>query len=242
MAGSHLAGSLSSSIRSLFTSPIAIAAPAASRPRSSVATTNFMGFRPSIATVSLYSSSGSSGNVHPLDKKRQQRKEKRAVWALSSSEGAAPTAVEEKGLEPSEVAQLKRALVDSFYGTELGLKASSETRGEIVELITQLEAKNPTVAPTETLTLLDGKWILAYTSFSELFPLLAAGTVPLVKVEKISQTIDSANFMVENSVQLSGPLATTSLSTNAKFEIRSPKRVQIDKENQHLWLEEVGLR
>ncbi|KAF3784835.1 Plastid-lipid-associated protein [Nymphaea thermarum] len=227
MAGSHLAGSLSSSASSLFTSPVSVAAPATSRPRSLAATTSFMGFRPSIATVSLYSSSGFSGNVYPLNQKRQQRKEKRAVWALSSSEGAAPTAVEEKWLEPSEVAQLKRALIDSFYGTELGLKASSETRAEIVELITQLEAKNPTAAPTETLTLLDGKWILAYTSFSELFPLLAAGTVPLVKVEKISQTIDSANFVVENSVQFSGPLATTSLSTNAKFEIRSPKRVQV---------------
>ncbi|KAL3623190.1 prolyl aminopeptidase [Castilleja foliolosa] len=32
---------------------------------------------------------------------------------------------------------------------------------EIVELITQLEANNPTPAPTEALPLLNGKWILA---------------------------------------------------------------------------------
>ncbi|KAM7274417.1 hypothetical protein ACFE04_029081 [Oxalis oulophora] len=38
--------------------------------------------------------------------------------------------------------------------------ASSETRAEIVELITQLEAENPTPAPTEALPLLNGKWIL----------------------------------------------------------------------------------
>jgi len=34
-------------------------------------------------------------------------------------------------------------LLDSLYGTERGLSASSELRGEISELITQLEAANP---------------------------------------------------------------------------------------------------
>lgn len=135
-------------------------------------------------------------------------------------------AVEEKPTE-TETEKLKKALVDSFYGTDLGLKATSETRAEIVELITQLEAKNPNPAPTDALTLLNGKWILAYTSFAGLFPLLSSGTLPLVKVEEISQTIDTLNFTVQNSVQFAGPLATTSISTNAKFDVRSPKRVQI---------------
>ncbi|XP_031393495.1 plastid-lipid-associated protein, chloroplastic-like [Punica granatum] len=140
---------------------------------------------------------------------------------------AGGVAVAEEPKEAPEITSLKKALVDSFYGTNLGLSATSETRAEIVELITQLEAKNPTPAPTEALTLLNGKWILAYTSFVGLFPLLARGTLPLVKVEEISQIIDSENFTVQNSVQFSGPLATTSFSTNAKFEVRSPKRVQI---------------
>lgn len=70
-------------------------------------------------------------------------------------------AEEEKAVEVIETERLKKALVDSFYGTDRGLKASSETRAEIVELITQLEAKNPNPAPTEALTLLNGKWILA---------------------------------------------------------------------------------
>ncbi|KAL6553195.1 prolyl aminopeptidase [Orobanche gracilis] len=139
---------------------------------------------------------------------------------------AASVAVLEK--KPSEIDVLKKQLVDSFYGTNKGLSASSETRAEIVELITHLEAKNPTPAPTEALTLLNGKWILAYTSFANLFPLLSrSASLPLVKLEEISQTIDSENFTVQNSVQFAGPLATTSISTNAKFEVRSPKRVQI---------------
>lgn len=70
-------------------------------------------------------------------------------------------------------------------------------------------------------------WCCSYTSFSGLFPLLSRGTLPLVRVEEISQKIDSATFTVENSVLFAGPLATTSISTNAKFEVRSPKRVQV---------------
>ncbi|CAN4083728.1 unnamed protein product [Withania somnifera] len=141
--------------------------------------------------------------------------------------GGVAVVAEEPPKGPSEMEKLKKQLKDSFYGTNRGLSASSETRAEIVELITQLESKNPTPAPTEALTLLNGKWILAYTSFSGLFPLLSRGTLPLIRVEEISQTIDSETFTVQNSVVFAGPLATTSISTNAKFEVRSPKRVQI---------------
>lgn len=146
-------------------------------------------------------------------------------WGADNEPSAPGVAVLE---EVPEIYALKKQLVDSFYGTNRGLSASTETRAEIVELISQLEANNPTPAPTEALTLLNGKWILVYTTFSGLFPLLARGAaVPLVKVEEISQTIDSESFTVQNSVLFSGPLATTSITTNAKFEVRSPKRVQI---------------
>uniref|UniRef100_A0A0D9XB45 Plastid lipid-associated protein/fibrillin conserved domain-containing protein n=1 Tax=Leersia perrieri TaxID=77586 RepID=A0A0D9XB45_9ORYZ len=145
-----------------------------------------------------------------------------------ADDGSSATAVADGVPVSSEVAELKAKLKEALYGTERGLRASSETRAEVVELITQLEARNPTPAPTHALTLLNGKWILAYTSFSQLFPLLGSGSLPqLVKVEEISQTIDSENFTVQNCIKFSGPLATTSVSTNAKFEIRSPKRVQI---------------
>ena len=62
-----------------------------------------------------------------------------------------------------------------------------------------------------------------YTSFAGLFPLLSRGALPLVTVEEISQIIDSENVTVQNIVQFSGPLTTTSISTSAKFEVRSPK-------------------
>ncbi|KAG6472899.1 hypothetical protein ZIOFF_070377 [Zingiber officinale] len=153
-------------------------------------------------------------------------------WGKERSEdpeGSGVAVVEPpEATEPDETAELKKKLIDLLSGTDRGLKASSETRAEVVELITQLEAKNPTPAPTDALSLLNGKWILAYTSFSQLFPLLGSGRLQrLVKVDEISQTIDSESFTVVNSVKFAGPLATTSLTTNAKFEIRSPKRVQV---------------
>lgn len=155
-----------------------------------------------------------------------------AVRAVVSDDewGPEPAAARAAVLEEKspEIYSLKKQLVDSFYGTNRGLSASTETRAEIVELISQLEAKNPTPAPTEALTLLNGKWILVYTTFSNLFPLLSRGAaLPLVKLEEISQTIDSDSFTVQNSVLFTGPLASTSITTNAKFEVRSPKRVQI---------------
>ncbi|KAL0906476.1 hypothetical protein M5K25_024973 [Dendrobium thyrsiflorum] len=147
---------------------------------------------------------------------------------LKGAAGGVAAVEEETAGATSVTAELKRKLLDLLFGTDRGLKATSETRAEVNELITQLEAKNPTPAPTEALSLLSGKWILAYTSFAGLFPLLGAGSLPqLVKVDEISQTIDSEAFTVQNSVRFVGPFSSTSLSTNAKFEVRSPKRVQI---------------
>jgi hypothetical protein len=70
-------------------------------------------------------------------------------------------------------------------------------------------------------------WFHRYTSFAGLFPLLSSGLLPLLKVEEISQTIDSESLTVQNSVLFAGPLSTTSISTNAKFEVRSPNRLQV---------------
>ncbi|XP_020579401.1 chromoplast-specific carotenoid-associated protein C1, chromoplastic-like [Phalaenopsis equestris] len=148
--------------------------------------------------------------------------------ALKGALGGLAVVEEETNGAASVIPELKRKLIDQLFGTDRGLKATSETRAEVNEIISQLEAKNPTPAPTEALSLLNGKWILAYTSFVGLFPLLGAGSLTqLVKVDEISQTIDSEALTVQNSVRFVGPFSTTSVSTNAKFEVRSPKRVQI---------------
>eukprot|EP00897_Mesotaenium_endlicherianum_P009814 jgi/Mesen1/8861/ME000053S08256 len=127
----------------------------------------------------------------------------------------------------SGVGELKRALLDTLYGTERGSKASSETRAEVLELVSQLESSNPTAAPTEDLTTLGGKWILVFTSFSELYPLLTLNNLPLVKVGEISQEINIATSRLVNTVSFSSPIASRTFSAAAEFEIRSDKRLQV---------------
>lgn len=129
----------------------------------------------------------------------------------------------------SGLSELKLQLIDSLYGTDRGLTASSETRGEVLELIAKLEAQNPNGTPTdlESRHLLNGKWVLAYTSYSEVYPLLAAGSLPLVRVGEISQTIDTTFSKFVNSITFTGPVAATTFSASASFQVRSPSRLQI---------------
>ncbi|KAK9076027.1 hypothetical protein SSX86_004357 [Deinandra increscens subsp. villosa] len=138
--------------------------------------------------------------------------------------GNGSAVVEDDG---GKIEELKRCLVDSVYGTGLGFRASSEERAEIMELVNQLEAVNPTPAPTDALELLDGNWILLYTAFSELLPLLAVGTTPLLKVDKISQEILTSSLTIDNSITFSSPFATFTSTASASFEVRSPSRIQV---------------
>ncbi|KAL2545428.1 putative plastid-lipid-associated protein 3 [Forsythia ovata] len=67
-----------------------------------------------------------------------------------------------------------------------------------------------------------------YTAFSELLPLLAVGSIPLLKVDKIGQAINTSSLTIENSTTLSSPFATVSFSASAAFEVRSPSRIQVE--------------
>ncbi|KAJ8538732.1 hypothetical protein K7X08_030028 [Anisodus acutangulus] len=96
-------------------------------------------------------------------------------------------------VEEERVAELKRCLIDTVYGTDLGSGLHQR-----------------------------------YTAFSELWPLLAVGTIPLLKVEKISQAINTTSLTIENSTILSSPVATSSFSATAAFEVRSPSRIQVE--------------
>ncbi|CAL5207668.1 unnamed protein product [Lathyrus oleraceus] len=108
---------------------------------------------------------------------------------------ASPEAEAEDGVDEN-LEGLKRSLVDTVYGTELGFRARSEVRAEVSEFVAQLEAANPTPAPVEEPDLLNGNWVLLYTASSELLPLLAAGSLPLLKLDKISQTKYSLSCFV----------------------------------------------
>ncbi|XP_076910983.1 plastoglobulin-1, chloroplastic-like [Bidens hawaiensis] len=139
-----------------------------------------------------------------------------------------PAVEDNNNINNSKIDELKRCLVDSVvYGTGLGFSASAEERAEIMELVTKLEAVNPTPAPTDAVDLLDGNWVLLYTAFSELLPLLAAGTTPLLKVDKICQKIFTSTLTIDNSITFSSPVATFITTASAEFEVRSPSRIQV---------------
>ncbi|KAL5232403.1 hypothetical protein ABZP36_031179 [Zizania latifolia] len=123
--------------------------------------------------------------------------------------------------------ELKRCLVDTVYGSDLGIRASTEVRGEVMELVTQLEAANPTPAPVQATDLLDGNWILIYTAYSELLPILVVGEAPLSKVEKISQEIDTKSMTIVNASTISTPFASFSFSATASFDVQSPSRIEV---------------
>ncbi|KAM0880286.1 hypothetical protein ACQ4PT_033668 [Festuca glaucescens] len=129
--------------------------------------------------------------------------------------------------EDGVLEELKRCLADTVYGSGLGLQASAEVRGEVVELVAQLEAANPTTAPVQAPDLLDGNWILLYTAYSELLPILLAGATPFSKVEKISQEIDTRSLTIVNASTISTPFASFSFSATASFEAQSPSRIEV---------------
>ncbi|CAN6486565.1 unnamed protein product [Victoria cruziana] len=127
---------------------------------------------------------------------------------------------------PNALGELKKCLVDTVEGTEFGLRASVEVRAKVVELVSQLEALNPTPAPVEA-SEINGNWVLVYTSLSELLPLIVVGSTPLLKLKSISQAVDTRNLNIVNTAVFSSPFATLSFSASASFEVRSPSRVQI---------------
>ena len=66
-----------------------------------------------------------------------------------------------------------------------------------------------------------------YTSFSELYPILAAGNLPFVKVGEISQTINTNAQLLSNTVTFESPVSTSTFVAEASFEVRSPMRLQV---------------
>eukprot|EP00887_Chlorella_sp_A99_P006433 scaffold3.g6433.t1 len=137
---------------------------------------------------------------------------------------AAPTAARTSTVTAQR--ELKVALLDTLYGTERGLAASSDTRAEVSELVTQLEARNPTPEPNEARGKLSGAWRLVYTSNSELLALLALGRLPLLSVGEITQQARRRGVRSPKLLQVKfeeGRLATPELLG----EVSLPSSVEI---------------
>uniref|UniRef100_A0A0E0F150 Plastid lipid-associated protein/fibrillin conserved domain-containing protein n=1 Tax=Oryza meridionalis TaxID=40149 RepID=A0A0E0F150_9ORYZ len=148
-------------------------------------------------------------------------------WGGDPAPPPPPPPAPEEDDEEERREELKRCLVDTVYGSDLGFRASSEVRGEVLELVTQLESANPTPEPVQATHLLAGNWILIYTAYSELLPILAVGAAPLFKVDEISQEIDTNSMTIVNASTISSPFASFSFSATASFDVQSPSRIEV---------------
>eukprot|EP01024_Parvocaulis_polyphysoides_P042283 TRINITY_DN3869_c1_g3_i2.p1 TRINITY_DN3869_c1_g3~~TRINITY_DN3869_c1_g3_i2.p1 ORF type:complete len:366 (-),score=55.10 TRINITY_DN3869_c1_g3_i2:256-1254(-) len=119
---------------------------------------------------------------------------------------------------------LKGALLDSLQKADRGRRVSKDERGEIDEYIVQLEAKNPTPAPTEMTEMLSGKWKLVYTSNPRF---LNAFNLPSLELGDIFQTIDMSTLTLENRVEFSVPLFNSAFDVQASLKVLSPKRLLV---------------
>ena len=141
-------------------------------------------------------------------------------------------------VSPLRLAELKKnSPPASCLPLSLSLSMKPKVRAEINELITALEARN-SAAPLDSAdddegskNALLGVWKLAYTSSSELVPLLALGKLPFVTVGDVTQTIATDNLTgitsAVNAVALSVPLSKTTVSTTAAVDVVSAKRVAV---------------
>ncbi|CAI9278477.1 unnamed protein product [Lactuca saligna] len=62
-----------------------------------------------------------------------------------------------------------------------------------------------------------------FTAFSELLPLLAVGTTPFLKVDKICQQISTTTLTIDNSIAFSTPFSTFTSTASTNLEVKNKK-------------------
>ncbi|HIK10304.1 MAG TPA: PAP/fibrillin family protein [Oscillatoriaceae cyanobacterium M33_DOE_052] len=119
----------------------------------------------------------------------------------------------------------KAELLQALVGKNRGVLATKAEKQAIQAAIASLEDRNPTNAPTEALSLLEGNWQLLYTTSSEL---LNIDRLPLAKLGPIYQCIRSGSGKIYNIAEIySLPLLESIVSVSARFEALSPIRLGI---------------
>ena len=74
-----------------------------------------------------------------------------------------PTTKASSAIDPQRVEEVKREIIALAEGTSNGISASDQKRNQISQLVTELEAVNPTRDLTNS-PMLDGSWKLIYTT------------------------------------------------------------------------------
>lgn len=122
----------------------------------------------------------------------------------------------------------KANLINAIASVNRGLKMSENQRKMIFSAITYLEELNPNIAPNKTPDLLDGNWLLLFTTSQEL---LGIDRFPLYKLGNIYQCLRVSEGKIFNVAEIKGlPLLSGLVSVCANFTVVSEKRVKVDFE------------
>ena len=122
----------------------------------------------------------------------------------------------------------KANLINAIAPVNRGLQMSENQRKMIFSAVAYLEELNPTPAPTQTPELLDGNWLLLFTTSQEL---LGIDRFPLYKLGNIYQCLRVAEGKIFNVAEIKGmPLLSGLVSVCANFTVVSEKRVKVNFE------------
>jgi hypothetical protein len=122
----------------------------------------------------------------------------------------------------------KTNLINAIAPVNRGLQISENQRKAIFSAVAYLEELNPTPAPNQTPELLDGNWLLLFTTSQEL---LGIDRFPLYKLGNIYQCLRVAEGKIFNVAEIKGlPLLSGIVSVCANFTVVSEKRVKVNFE------------
>jgi len=122
----------------------------------------------------------------------------------------------------------KANLLNAITPVNRGLEMSENQRKAIFAAVAYLEELNPTPAPTATPEMLDGDWLLLFTTSREL---LGIDRFPLYKLGDIYQCLRVAEGKIFNVAEINGlPLLGGLVSVCANFTIVSENRVKVNFE------------
>jgi hypothetical protein len=122
----------------------------------------------------------------------------------------------------------KANLINAIAPVNRGLQLSENQRKAIFSAVAYLEELNPNSSPNATPELLDGNWLLLFTTSQEL---LGIDRFPLYKLGNIYQCLRVAEGKIFNVAEIKGlPLLSGIVSVCANFTVVDEKRVKVNFE------------
>ena len=122
----------------------------------------------------------------------------------------------------------KANLLNAIAPVNRGLQMTEDQRKAIFSAVAYVEELNPTPAPTQAPELLDGDWLLLFTTSQEL---LKIDRFPLYKLGNIYQCLRVAEGKIFNVAEIKGlPLLGGLVSVCANFTVVSEKQVKVNFE------------